>query len=59
MLIKKVEEVVLFFDNEEEALINYEEIEALNNCIERKIYKDYSEEFKKWVYKINYKRILY
>lgn len=57
MVIKKIEEVTLFLDNEEEARVRYDEIQALNDCIEKKLYKDYSEEFGKCVYKITYKRI--
>ena len=59
MLIKRVEEVTLTFDDDKEALVWYKDIKGSECCVDSKIYKDYSVEFKKWVYKIDYKIVRY
>lgn len=56
MLLREIQSIVLTFDNEKEALKKYQEILGDNTVIERRIYKDYSEIFEKWVYKISYKK---
>ena len=59
MLIKKIKEERLIFDNEKEALDRYEEIDNSTDCVENRISKNFSFEFDKWVYTITYKTIKY
>ena len=59
MLIKKIKEESLIFDNEKEALDRYEEIDNSTDCVENRISKNFSFEFDKWVYTITYKTIKY
>lgn len=59
MLIKKIKEERLIFDNEKEALDRYEEIYNSTDCVENRISKNFSFEFDKWVYTITYKTIKY
>ena len=59
MLIKKIKEERLIFDNEKEALDRYEEIDNSTDCVENRISKNFSFEFDKWVYTINYTTIKY
>lgn len=59
MLIKKIKEEKLIFDNEKEALDRYEEIDNSTDCVENRIAKYFSFEFDKWVYTITYKTIKY
>lgn len=56
MLPREIKDITLTFDNEKEALEKYEEILRDNNIVERKIYKDFSETFQRWVYKISYRK---
>ena len=59
MLIKKIKEESLIFDNEKEALDRYEEIDNSTDCVENRISKNFSFEFDKWVYTITYTTIKY
>lgn len=59
MLLKKIEDVVLIFDNEDEAITRFEEIKSLKNCTDQKLCKDFKLEFNMWTYVISYKRTIY
>lgn len=59
MLLKKIEDVVLIFDNEDEAITRFKEIKSLKNCTDQKLCKDFSFEFNMWTYVISYKRTIY
>ena len=59
MLIKKIKEERLIFDNEKEALDRYEEIDNSTDCVENRISKNFSFEFDKSVSTITYKTIKY
>ncbi|NGS95715.1 hypothetical protein G6Z25_02120 [Clostridium perfringens] len=57
MLLREIQNIILTFDDEKEVLKKYQELLQDDTVIERsRIYKDYSEIFEKWVYKISYKK---
>lgn len=57
MLLREIQNIILTFDDEKEVLKKYQELLQDDTAIERsRIYKDYSEIFEKWVYKISYKK---
>lgn len=56
MLLRETQSIISTFDNEKEALKKYEETLEDDTVIEHKMYKDYSEIFEKWVYKISYEK---
>lgn len=56
MILRETQSIILTFDNEKEALKKYEETLEDDTVIEHKMYKDYSEIFEKWVYKISYEK---
>ncbi|MFY8263063.1 hypothetical protein ACOT7R_09205 [Clostridium perfringens] len=57
MLLREIQNIILTFDDGKEALKKYQELLEDDTVIERSgIYKDYSEIFEKWIYKISYKK---
>lgn len=56
MLLREIQNIILTFDDEREVLKKYEETLEDDTVIEHKMYKDYSEIFEKWVYKISYEK---
>lgn len=56
MLLREIQSIILTFDDGKEALKKYQEILEDYTVIKHKMYKDYSEIFEKWVYKISYEK---
>lgn len=59
MLKKKIEEVILVFDDDKEAMANYNEMRMLKGNIDLEIYKNFSEEFDSLIFIIKCRTTTY